>query len=426
MHDLDKQKQSWTVILSVVSMAVGLSIVDLSNSDRQFLSSVTLAADPSEGGELLVLDAVPDFEQGRTYINDKKYKKAIHAFNQAEVKGLKLYELFTLRGLAYHELRQFQNAKRDAEKAIELQPAKMLGYELLAGVHYAMGHADETIDVATNGLAKVEGIEKAKLQRERGILLLMLGRTEDSIKDFTRAEELGETSEILYYNRGRAYSGLGRYELALQDLSKAHTIAPEYEKALRARGWVYDCVGDLEKSVADFDQLLDKSPKDLLTRRLRGVVRIRMGDKEGGLADLRYALEAGSQDPWTFLNAAAAYFAHENTAKALEVNEQGLALKVPDSEYELQFQRGILLLHSGRGKEAGKFFKKATTSALKKQDLLALQEAIADLKQEIQYRPHLAGVADPILKELERTLAETKAAHKPRMEQCQRFKNRGE
>ena len=424
MHDLDRQKQSWTVILFVVSMAVGLSIVDLSNSDRQLLSSVTLAADPSEGGELLVLDAVPDFEQGRTYVNDKKYKKAIHAFNQAEVKGLKLYELFALRGLAYHELRQFQNAKRDAEKAIELQPAKMLGYELLAGVHYAMGHADETIDVATNGLAKVEGIEKAKLQRERGILLLMLGRTEDSIKDFTRAEELGETSEILYYNRGRAYSELGRYELALPDFSKALLIAPAHEKALQARGWVYDCVGKSEKSIADFNQLLDKSPKDLLTRRLRGAARIQLGDKEGGLADLRYALEAGSQDPWTFLTAAGAYFVHGNTAKALAVNGQGLALKDPDSEYVFQFQRGILLLDSGRGEEAGKFIKKAATSALKKQDLLTLQEAIADLKQEMQYRPHLASVADPFLKELERTLAETKVAHKPRLNQCQLLKKR--
>ena len=35
-----------------------------------------------------------------------------------------LYELFVFRGTAYHELRQFQNAKRDAEKAIELQPTR--------------------------------------------------------------------------------------------------------------------------------------------------------------------------------------------------------------------------------------------------------------------------------------------------------------
>lgn len=425
MRDLDRQKQSRTVIIAVIGMAVGLSVVDLL-SDRQLMSSVTLAADRSHREESLVSDSVEDFKQGQVYLNQKKYEQSIEAFNKAESKGLTLYELFVFRGTAYHELRQFQNAKRDAEKAIELQPTRMLGYELLAGVHYAMGHADETINVATNGLAKVEGIEKAKLQRERGILLLMLGRTEDSIKDFIRAEELGETSELLYYNRGRAYSELGRYDLALQDFSKAHTIAPEYDKALRARGWVYDCVGELEKSLADFNQLLAKAPKDLLTRRLRGWVRIRIGDKEGALADLRYALEAGSRDPWTFLNAAAAYSLHENMAKALEVNGQGLALKDPDSEYVFQFQRGLFLLLSGHGKEAEKFYKKAATLALKKQDLLALQEAIADLKQEIQYRPHLASVADPILKELERTLATTKAPHKPRMNQCQRLIKRDE
>ena len=134
MRDLDRQKQSRTVIIAVIGMAVGLSVVDLL-SDRQLMSSVTLAADRSHREESLVSDSVEDFKQGQVYLNQKKYEQSIEAFNKAESKGLTLYELFVFRGTAYHELRQFQNAKRDAEKAIELQPTRMLGYELLAGVH---------------------------------------------------------------------------------------------------------------------------------------------------------------------------------------------------------------------------------------------------------------------------------------------------
>ena len=98
MRDLDRQKQSRTVIIAVIGMAVGLSVVDLL-SDRQLMSSVTLAADRSHREESLVSDSVEDFKQGQVYLNQKKYEQSIEAFNKAESKGLTLYELFVFRGI---------------------------------------------------------------------------------------------------------------------------------------------------------------------------------------------------------------------------------------------------------------------------------------------------------------------------------------
>lgn len=426
MRDRKGQWQHRTVMLSMVGMVVCLAVGELASSNQPLKSSEALAANRSQGASSLESDPFEYFKQGQAYSNEGKYEKAIDAFNEAESRGARFYELFVFRGYAYHEIREFQKAKRDAEKAIVFQPARMLGYELLAGVALAMGSFNDAIAVLTNGITKVEGIERAKLIKARGRFLLNREQQEDAIRDLTRATELGDISAVTYYLRGDAYRELGRYELAIQDYSEALKIQSSHAPSLRNRGWVYDCTGDLEKSLADFNQLLARFPEDLLTRRMRGWVRIEIGDKDGALADLSYALERGSKDSWTFLNAAAAYSLHENTAKALEVNGQGLALKDPDSEYALQFQRGLLLLISGQEAEARAFYKKAGASALKKQDPLDLQVAIAELKEEMNFHPHIAGVAESILKELEHVLTKTKAPHKPRRNQCQQFKKESE
>ena len=425
MHDQKGQKQSRILILLGIGMVVGVSIVTLFPIERLIQSSVALAADRSQKeGKPGSLGVFEDFAQGQAFLNEQKYEKAIKAFNQAESNGVTLYELYLFRGAAYHEIGQFQNAKRDAEKAIELQPARMLGYELLAGVAVSSSSLEDAIKILTNALTKVEGIEKAQLMKTRGRFLLNGERQKDAIRDLTHAIDMGDTSAATYYLRGDAHKELGRYELAIQDYSEALAIQPTHHSSLRSRGWTYGCIGEYEKGLSDLNQLLASSPEDLWARQRRGWVRLELDDKQGALADLSYALAAGSKNPWTFLNAAAAYSLQENMAKALEVNAQGLALKDPEAEYMLQFQRGLLLLISGQGGEAEKFYKKAELSALKSHDPLELQEAIADLKEEMHLHSHIASIAEPILKELEHTLAKTKAPHKPRPNQCQRLKKR--
>jgi tetratricopeptide (TPR) repeat protein len=420
-----RQMQFKALIMIILGIAVCSSVFGASNSDRRTVPSAAEAA-RSQGGGYPKSDGFEEFKQGQAYGNQQQYEKAIEAFNKAESKGLKLYELFVFRGYAYHETKQYQKAISDASKAIELEAARMLAYELRAGVHYTMGNADEAIKELTNGLTKVEGAEKAKLQKARGITFLMLGRREDAISDLSQAIALGHASAVLYYNRGRAYKELGRYELALQDFSEALKLEPGHNRSLGDRGWVYACIGELEKGVEDLNQLLAKSSEDVLAHGMRGWVRLEIGDVEGGLADLVYALEHGSNDPMVFLNAASAYYLKDNMTKALKVNGQGLAIKDSDRESVLQFQRGIFLLVSGQKKEAARFYKKAKTAAFKRSERIEMQEAIADLKEAIQLHPHIADAAVAILKELEKTLSQTQASRQPRPEQCQRLRSRDE
>lgn len=426
MHCRGRQEKSKVGIMVALSIVMCAPTVLASNRDKTTLPVPTNVTNGVRSAVSPQSDPVEDFTQGQAYANQKKYKQAIEAFDSAEAKGLQLYELFIFRGLAHHEMRQFQKAKRDAETAVELQPSKMLGYELLAGAHYAMGSSDRAIADLTNGLTKVEEVERAKLHKARGILFLRLGHRDDAVRDLTRALELGHAPAVLYYNRGLAYMDLGRYELAIQDFSEAIRIEPGHYRSLRDRGWVYGCIGQFKQGIDDFDRVLALDPKDIGVHGMRGYVRLEAGDGEGSLADFVYALKHGSRDPWTFLNAASAYYAHDRMEKALEVNDKGLSLKDPDSESALQFQRGLFLLVSGRTKEAATRYNRAKAIALKRTDSLQLQEAIGDLKEEIQSRPRIANAAATILKDLENTLALTKTPLEPASSKCQRLRKRDE
>lgn len=412
------------LIMLLCGIASYSSVFGGSDTYRHIVSSAG-AVRVQSGGKSSP-DGFEEFKQGQAHGNRGEFEKAIEAFNLAQSKGLTLYELFVFRGFAYHETKDYQRAKNDAERAIALQPGKALGYELQAGVHYALGDAEGAIKALTEGIKRAQGEDKAKLHKARGMLSLKLGRQEDAISDLSRAAALGQETALLYYNRGRAYTELGRYEPAIQDFSKALTIDPGHDRSLRDRGWVYGCIGQFEKGVEDFNKLLVKSPGNVLAYAMRGWARLEAGDVDGGLGDLVYAVEHGDKNPLTFANAASAYYLKGDVKKALEMNGQGLALKDLESASALQFQRGLLLLVSGQEKDAQELYRKAKTGALKRSERIQLQEAIADLKEAIKFHPHIAASAESILEGLHNALGKTSESRGAASKQCQQLRSRDE
>lgn len=61
----------------------------------------------------------------------------------------------------------------------------------------------------------------AKAHNRRGDALLLLGRTEEAIKEFDLAAPLAPTDAYILYNRGRAYLALGEKEKAREDFTAA-------------------------------------------------------------------------------------------------------------------------------------------------------------------------------------------------------------
>lgn len=437
-----RRKTWWEGGKTIRSVAMAIILVPMmhlsafgaTNSNSQVgppLNERTVIPDESEN--IGHSEGSAAFKQGVTYANQKEYEKAIEAFKKAESKDFKPYELFIFRGLAYHQIKKYKEAENDASRAIEMQPANSMGYQLRSTIYESTGNRkratanwEQAIRELSQRIAAVPNGGDGKLYKERGILYLEIGRREEALSDLSHALRLGNAAPLVYYKRGLAYSELGRYREAIQDFSEALQLDHSHNRSLRDRGWVYGCLGEFDKSVQDFDQLISQTPEDVLVHGMRGWVRLEAGDVDGGLSDLAYALEHGDKNPWTYLNIASAYYLKGNIAKAIESNAQGLALNDPQSEGALLFEKGFLLLAAGKGKEAKVSYDRARKLALKNSDRLQLQEAIADLQEPVTFHKEIKGQVRQILRELEKTLSMTKASKELIPTQCQQLRTRQE
>jgi tetratricopeptide (TPR) repeat protein len=88
---------------------------------------------------------------------------------------------------------------------------------------------------------------------ERGVAYTWLDKDAEAIRDFTRALELNDEAFMTYRNRGAAYLRQGKLEPALTDFNKAITLNDRYARAYQGRGDVYKKLGKLKEAEADYN-----------------------------------------------------------------------------------------------------------------------------------------------------------------------------
>lgn len=134
-------------------------------------------------------------------------------------------DVYRLRGIAYNNLEQYDQALQDLNKALELNPNN-------AYVHY-----------------------------NRGVVYTNLGQYELAIQDFNQSTEAYVNKAFAYANRAFCYLELEQYDQALQDLNKAIELDPNYSTAYRLRAGCYFKLGESEKMNADLDKYNELSDK---------------------------------------------------------------------------------------------------------------------------------------------------------------------
>lgn len=392
-------------ILVFMPLLVGFGIVG-GEHEVELLSPHRTSATEAKG-RVEQSPGFTDFTQGLSYGKQEHYDQAIEALNKAEAKGFKTFELFLLRGQAYLELKRYEEAQANILQAIAMQPQNPHGYSLMAMVHQGTEQWEKAVEDLSKGIAAVPKKAAGELYQARGIANIRLNKQEQAIKDLSQALHLGRTAPVVYYKRGRAFTELGRYKEAIDDFSEALNKQKNHHRSLLNRGWVYGCIGEFKKSTRDFDQLLSENQEDALVHSLRGWVRLESDDVDGGLSDLIYAAEHGRSDPLTYLNLASAFYITGTLDKALEANAKAFALQDFESEAAISFQKGLLLLVSGKEREAKISYDHARGVALKFANRIELQEALADLQDAMNVHKEIKDAAQEIVKALEEAVSKT-------------------
>ena len=195
------------------------------------------------------------------------------------------------------------------------------------------------------------------------------GNYDQAIADYNRSIRFGLKSEIVYFNRGLAYTHKGDYDMAVADFSRAGQLEPQDEQVYSSRGYAYEQKGEYAKAIEDFIQALGLDPRDEQAYLNRGFSFDEKGEFDKAIADYSQAIQLNPKDEYAFCNRGKAHCDKaEYDAALADLNQ---AVLIDPSDTQAFFNRGDVYQQQGQ-----------------------LDKAIADFSQVIGIDPEGPKAAD--------------------------------
>jgi tetratricopeptide (TPR) repeat protein len=213
------------------------------------------------GGDLLT-------RAGQSY-DAGDFQKAVQDYSLFILLNPTFSEAYHLRGLAYGQLNDVDQAMADMNQALDYPQAS----EQLTGTIYS----------------------------DRALLFLQQNDLQSALKDFeasiTAAPDLPDT----YSRRARLYLLGGQYQDALKDYDKLIELAPDYSPAYSGRAFANARLGNTEQAVSDYDHLIELEPDNAGAYAERGILKLGLTRYDAALVDMNAAIKLQPDDPSLYL-----------------------------------------------------------------------------------------------------------------------------
>ncbi|XP_036912311.1 tetratricopeptide repeat protein 6 isoform X2 [Sturnira hondurensis] len=164
-------------------------------------------------------------------------------------------EFLTNRGVIYEFMGQQQNAMKDYQAAISLNPTYSLAYFNAGNIYFHHRQFSQASDYFSKALKSDPENECATMNR--AIANTVLKKYEEAKEDFASVAESCPFWAAVYFNRAQFYCCLKQYELAEKDLSKALSLKPNDALVYNLRAEVRGKIGVIKEAMADYNQALD-------------------------------------------------------------------------------------------------------------------------------------------------------------------------
>ena len=218
-------------------------------------------------GEKLV-GGLKDFEE-------KQYEQAVEMFSalvecsEIEVKSRAV--ALGWRGLTYRNMQNYEDALKDFERAIEIDP-------------------DNKWAIAN-----------------RSFVYTTIKAYDDALSDINRAIEIDPKYTFAQAFRGRTYRKMGRYKDALKDLNHVIEIDPDDKWTIAQRGDTFRLMKRYEDALKDFDHVIEIDPDDKWTLNKRGCTFRSMKRYDDALKDFNHIIEIDPDDKWAIVHRGITY-----------------------------------------------------------------------------------------------------------------------
>uniref|UniRef100_A0A8C9D2K7 RNA polymerase II-associated protein 3 n=1 Tax=Panthera leo TaxID=9689 RepID=A0A8C9D2K7_PANLE len=205
------------------------------------------------------------------YFRLKKFAVAESDCNLAIALNRSYTKAYTRRGAARFALQKLEDAKKDYEKVLELEPNNFEATNELRKINQALASKENSCPKGADTMIKTTEEEKKQIeqqqnkqqaisQKDLGNGFFKEGKYERAIECYTRGIAADGTNALLPANRAMAYLKIQRYEEAEKDCTQAILLDGSYSKAFARRGTARTFLGKLNDAKQDFETVLLLEP----------------------------------------------------------------------------------------------------------------------------------------------------------------------
>lgn len=225
----------------------------------------------------------------------KEYPSAIAHFTQALQFTPTSTDLLVNRGIAYEGAQQPEEARKDFERALLLDPNHALAKHNLASLP-----ATSAQNVAANQLLDEAIDDNPRLPypyAKRGFARFEKGQFKEALDDYNNAIRIDSSEADYFLNRGLIYEKLNQSANAYADYTKAIRLDEKFEKAWLNRANLLTRLGRWQDAIEDYTVALTYQPDYSAAYYNRGIAYRRIKQNDKACADIRKAEELGMTIP---------------------------------------------------------------------------------------------------------------------------------
>ncbi|XP_059103749.1 RNA polymerase II-associated protein 3 isoform X2 [Peromyscus eremicus] len=205
------------------------------------------------------------------YFRLKKFAVAESDCNLAIALSRSYTKAYARRGAARFALQKLEEARKDYEKVLELEPDNFEATNELRKIDQALSSRENSRPKEAAAVTKpAEGErqqieeqqnkQKAISEKDLGNGFFKEGKYERAIECYTRGIAADGTNALLPANRAMAYLKMEKYEEAERDCTQAILLDGSYSKAFARRGTARTHLGKLNEAKQDFETVLLLEP----------------------------------------------------------------------------------------------------------------------------------------------------------------------
>ena len=221
----------------------------------------------------------------------KKFKKAIEAFDQAIELNPNIISPWFGKGEVYRTIHNYDMALEAYDRAIELNPNIIPAWLGKGEIYRTIHNYDMALEAYDRAIELNPQLEPDQIWYDKGTVLYTLKRYEDSLEAFDRAIELNPKDAYYWNGRGNVLNEFQFYEAALSAFNNAIKIDPRGAYSWNGKGNALRHLGQNEEALFAFDRAIELEPKIAFPWYGKGVVLVDLQRYEEALPVYDHAIK---------------------------------------------------------------------------------------------------------------------------------------